>query len=297
MADLGLLEGIASGLQQGLSSYMTTKNMLEDRRIRAEQAAKEDQYRQQESERQKERFDYQKQQDSSAIERQYRTGGFKKDPASGEWVPDPEFMAMKAAADPNKGLLQQLNIQKSLQDIKAGQQREKEASMGKEGERLSALYATRAKQSDEQLKKMLQTGYDPTSIKTSLGGLLPEAAKSGDIKQFENVKRNFVAAVLRKESGAAISPSEFAEADKLYFPQAGDTPEVLQQKAQARASAIGGLELSAGPALGAMQVQKPSGFLVQPQQKQSGPKVGQIEGGYKYLGGDPASQKSWEKVK
>jgi len=36
---------------------------------------------------------------------------------------------------------------------------------------------------------------------------------------FEQAKKNFVNAVLRLESGAVISPSEFTNADKQYFPQ------------------------------------------------------------------------------
>lgn len=253
MADLGLLSGIAEGLSAGMDSFFSTKNMLEDRRQKAEDRANQQKFQQQQAEAQQKRHE-------EDLTRQYRIGGFKQD-EEGNWNPDPEFMAMKAAADPNKGLLQQLNIQKSMQDIKAGQQREKEASMGKEPERLSALYSTRAKQSDQQLRQMLEGGFDPTSMKTAAGGLLPEALKSGDVKQYENSKRNFVAAILRKESGAAISPSEFSEADKLYFPQAGDTPEVLEQKAQARQDAISGLELSAGPALEHMKRSKPQGFL------------------------------------
>lgn len=294
MADLGLLEGIASGLQAGLGSYLQTKNALEDRRQKAEKNAAEQKAQKDAAEQKAKQFEFEKQKHSEDLTRQYRTGGFKQD-ESGNWVPDSEYMGMKAAADPNKGLLQQLNIQKATQDIKAGQQREKEASLGKEPERLSALYSTRAKQSNEQLKKMIASGYDPTSLKTAVGEMLPQAAKSGDVKQFENVKRNFISAVLRKESGASISKEEKAEADANYFPQANDPPEVLEQKAQNRADAIAGLELSAGPALSQIKSEKPSGFL--PKQKQSGPKVGHIEDGYKYIGGDPSDSKSWEKVK
>ena len=45
---------------------------------------------------------------------------------------------------------------------------------------------------------------------------------------------DFITAVLRKESGAAISPSEFSGQDKIFFPQPWDWPEVLLAKRNAR---------------------------------------------------------------
>ena len=59
-------------------------------------------------------------------------------------------------------------------------------------------------------------------------------------------KKNFITAVLRKQSGASIAPSEFAGEEMKYFPQPGDTPEVIQQKANNRATAIKGFKLNAG---------------------------------------------------
>lgn len=52
----------------------------------------------------------------------------------------------------------------------------------------------------------------------------------GDYQQFDQAQRDFINAVLRRESGAAISPSEFASANLQYFPQPGDKPETVQQK-------------------------------------------------------------------
>tara|TARA_R110000851_G_scaffold96172_1_gene208666 strand:- start:6283 stop:6534 length:252 start_codon:yes stop_codon:yes gene_type:complete len=46
----------------------------------------------------------------------------------------------------------------------------------------------------------------------------PNFLKTADRKQFEQAQRNFVNAVLRQESGAAIADSEFASAAKQYFP-------------------------------------------------------------------------------
>lgn len=57
-------------------------------------------------------------------------------------------------------------------------------------------------------------------------------------QKYDQAKRDFANAVLRKESGAAISQSEFDNADKQYFPRPGDTPEVIAQKAKNRATAI-----------------------------------------------------------
>ena len=58
---------------------------------------------------------------------------------------------------------------------------------------------------------------------------------------------NFITAVLRKESGASISPSEFATAEKNYFPAPGDSEKTIAQKQKAREMAIKGMKLQAGP--------------------------------------------------
>lgn len=79
---------------------------------------------------------------------------------------------------------------------------------------------------------------DKFASKFALGGILPNFLQSAERQQFEQAKRNFVNAVLRRESGAVISQSEFKNADLQYFAQPGDTPEVLAQKAQNRNTVI-----------------------------------------------------------
>jgi len=56
------------------------------------------------------------------------------------------------------------------------------------------------------------------------------ALTSNAFKQYEQARRNFVNAILRRESGAAIAESEFESANLQYFPQPFDTPEVIAQK-------------------------------------------------------------------
>src|SRR4029079_6797373 len=50
--------------------------------------------------------------------------------------------------------------------------------------------------------------------------------------------RDFVAATLRKESGAAISEDEYKNQFIRYFPQPGDGPETIEAKARLRDTAI-----------------------------------------------------------
>jgi hypothetical protein len=78
-------------------------------------------------------------------------------------------------------------------------------------------------------------------LPTFLGG--PNAAQQAT----DQARRNFVTAVLRKESGAVISPSEFAGEAQKYFPQPGDADSVIKQKQNARELAIKALEVQAGP--------------------------------------------------
>lgn len=72
-------------------------------------------------------------------------------------------------------------------------------------------------------------------------------AKSEEYQKFEQAKRDFVNAVLRRESGAVISEAEFQNADKQYFPRPGDSAEVIAQKAKSRQIALDGMIRSAGP--------------------------------------------------
>jgi hypothetical protein len=62
----------------------------------------------------------------------------------------------------------------------------------------------------------------------------------------EQAKLNFIRASLRLESGAAISNSEYERQDRAFFPQTGDGPDVIAQKARARAELIEGFRIGSG---------------------------------------------------
>lgn len=69
---------------------------------------------------------------------------------------------------------------------------------------------------------------------------------SEDKKLADQAQRDFINAVLRRESGAVISPSEFENAKQQYFPQPGDTQAVKDQKRANRELAIKGVARAAG---------------------------------------------------
>lgn len=81
---------------------------------------------------------------------------------------------------------------------------------------------------------------------SNLGGALTNWTASQGQQATDQARRNFITAVLRKESGAAISPSEFANEERKYFPQIGDSKETIKQKQEARELAIRALEVQAG---------------------------------------------------
>lgn len=83
-------------------------------------------------------------------------------------------------------------------------------------------------------------------IGESLGTLTNWTQSQGQ-QQVEQAQRDFVNAILRRESGAVINPDEFTNATKQYFPQPGDSEAVIKQKKMNRENAISSLETSAGP--------------------------------------------------
>lgn len=78
-----------------------------------------------------------------------------------------------------------------------------------------------------------------------VGGYIRKGLPEGLIKQGQ-AERDFLNAVLRKESGSAISTGEFTSGRAQYFPRAGDTPDVKEQKRQNRINALAGIESESG---------------------------------------------------
>ena len=121
----------------------------------------------------------------------------------------------------------------------------------------SAAFGLRATEADRILSSLK---YSPAAInsKTSVaswplvGGMLGAATNqfglTEDDQKAEQSQRDFINAVLRQESGAAIADSEFDNARKQYFPQPGDSAGVIAQKARARQLSIQGLQSNAGRA-------------------------------------------------
>jgi hypothetical protein len=102
----------------------------------------------------------------------------------------------------------------------------------------------------EQLEQGVRSAFNV--LPSVVGGTSPEQ------QQVDQSRRNFISAVLRKESGAAIGVDEYKNEERKYFPQAGDTDKVIQQKQKARELAIEALKAQAGPS-GVRQINQITG--------------------------------------
>jgi len=82
-----------------------------------------------------------------------------------------------------------------------------------------------------------------------VGGASSRSVQSPETQKFVQASQAWVRAKLRKESGAAIGKDEMAQEIATYFPQVGDKPEVIAQKAAMRLEATNSMKVSAGRAL------------------------------------------------
>lgn len=114
-----------------------------------------------------------------------------------------------------------------------------------EGQANASLYADRMQEANKQLADIYKGG-DFSSIATGAERMAPNLLKSDRVQVAEQAERNFLNAVLRRESGAVISPSEFREGKKQYFEVTGDSDAVKRQKALNRQTAVEGLFNAAG---------------------------------------------------
>jgi hypothetical protein len=107
-----------------------------------------------------------------------------------------------------------------------------------------------------------------------VGQTLERLGSSENRQRVLQAQQAWVRAKLRKESGAVIGADEMADEIKTFFPQYGDKPETIRQKALLRQQAESGLVVEAGPA--ARLIQTAPGAQITPParvQRQARPQV------------------------
>lgn len=104
-------------------------------------------------------------------------------------------------------------------------------------------FGTRMEKANDILNKLEKGGVYRGSLLSRTGdwgeniaNKLPSAVggNSPEQQQYIQAQRDFINAVLRRESGAVIAETEFANAQKQYFPVVGDSQAVIKQKRTAR---------------------------------------------------------------
>lgn len=81
--------------------------------------------------------------------------------------------------------------------------------------------------------------YDPT-------GLI-RGTQSPEYQQAKNAGDEFLQAILRKDTGAAIAKEEMSSYGSVYLPMPGDSKEVLEQKREARSRALNAMQAGMPP--------------------------------------------------
>ena len=109
----------------------------------------------------------------------------------------------------------------------------------------AAQFGSRTKTSGDIIERL---GPNFTGFLSRGVGAVPAGFRTEERQSFDQATRNFINATLRRESGAAIAPSEFESANLQYIPQVGDTEAQLKQKTQNRQTISAALRLEAGDA-------------------------------------------------
>lgn len=176
-------------------------------------------------------------------------------------VTDQDITGIKTRTlDMDKQIDNQLNQQKfqfsqkehndkmALEYSKLNKEKHDKDKLGNKSQFDAAGFGRRIEQSEAIFKKLTENGYDRTSFGSSIGAssMFPNAMRGDGVEQ-DQAERNFVNAVLRRESGAAISPTEFSSAESQYFPRNGDNDQVLANKLANRQQVMESLKAEAGP--------------------------------------------------
>jgi hypothetical protein len=117
----------------------------------------------------------------------------------------------------------------------------------------ATIFANKMEASDAILGNLQNEGTSLLNRAAEGSSYVPGSAtvghylQSNDYQKYKQAGSNFITALLRQESGAAINKDEYVRYEKEYLPLPGDGEDVIKQKADARRVAIEGMKRGAGP--------------------------------------------------
>lgn len=135
-----------------------------------------------------------------------------------------------------------------------------------DGQRGSAAFAFRLQNAARSLETLAQNGVArPSPAILAFGnGQLQENALNSTDRRWLQAAREWLAPVLRKDTGAAVGPGELVTYMGIYLPSPTDDQATLQQKAQARRVAEQALRAQAGGAYNEMFPQNAAATSTRP---------------------------------
>lgn len=196
-------------------------------------------------------------------------GGHIYDPATGQWISPPQGSEMTDTQQNLMWRAQQAGLQPGTpewqQFMMSGGSGGTSLSVGPDGsvsfqqgggmkplteqQSKDTVYATRAEgalpiidQYGSSLTNPVERAVegDPTGLARGL--------QSQEFQLAQQAGKEFLQAILRKDTGAAITPQETAEYGSVYLPVPGDTPAVLEQKRVSRSRALEAMKAGLPPA-------------------------------------------------
>jgi len=181
----------------------------------------------------------------------------------------------------------------------------------KEYQTKDAIWAERMGRAEITMRGNIGAPDNPTyNPGRTLNRFWPDNAWFGNSETWRNYQagaREWIAALLRKDTGAAVTQNEWDLYFPTYFPQPGDSAEVQKQKLERRVAEARKLRASSGGFFERMapNFDQEMGQRIREQDtrrglggapRASGPQPGAVEQGFRFKGGDPSRPENWEKV-
>lgn len=232
--------------------------------------------------------------------------------ASGEFGTDPREAPSRARAALDAELDRDWAVQRDRAKMQFGQEttlyneqrkleNEKNNPKFTEDANKAHAYALRLSRALPALEQMGGEGY-PGRIDRAVTNLpvLGNTLAGPRGERFDQLSRDIINAILRRESGAVISEEEFSNARKQYIPQPGDSPDTIQLKLDNIRTQLKAFADTSNRTPDTYNLTGQRGATNRleaiPTPATAAPMPGTVEGGYRFKGGNPADQRNWERV-